>query len=315
MSRTTGWCATLYTNTTGNEDEKIQALQSTLAAVCENNRVTFGVGQVERCPTSGRLHLQCYLVTTTKLRLVTVKSFFGDSAPHLEARRGTHNEAVAYCTKEETRVAGPWTFGQAPAGQGFRSDLASVAQDIENGALTQSNIREEAPSTFCRNRNGILDLLAHAAKKRTRDFRHVVVDIYYGEAGAGKTRKAHEDFPEAYTLETSACGNNIWFDGYTGEKVIIVDDFYGWIRFNFLLKFLDGYQLRLPIKGGHTWAEYDHVIFTSNSHPVTWYGWGDKISWAAFKRRVSKVILFKNNTQQELELPDDWMTVENDLSF
>lgn len=304
MSRHSSWIGTLFVEG-ANENQ----LQSILEEVCGKERVKYGVGQVERCPDTGRLHLQFYLVLTGKLVLTSVKRLFGDGVnPHLEVRRGTHVEAVNYCTKEETRVAGPWTFGTAPVGAGFRSDLQSVCQDINNGTLTHNNIREEVPSTFCRNRNGILDLLAHNAMKRTRDFRHVEILVYYGEAGSGKTRKAHEDHPEAYTLETSACGNNVWFDGYNGQDTVICDDYYGWIRWTFFLKFLDGYQLRLPIKGGHTWAEWTRIIFTSNSHPSTWYQYGEKMSWAALKRRISKVYLFTNGNDPVEEALEDLHT-------
>jgi hypothetical protein len=299
-----------------SDDERVARLQSLLEEVSGTEKVKFAVGQVERAPSTSRLHLQCYVVLTSKLALSTVVKLFKEYKPHCEVRRGTHKEAVEYCSKEDTRVQGPWTHGTPPPGAGFRTDLLSVAQDIENGSLTSENIREEAPATYCRNRNGILDLLAHAAMKRSRTFRQITTYVYYGEAGVGKSRKAHEENPDAYTLETSACGNNIWFDGYNGQKVVIVDDYYGWMRFTFLLKFLDGYQLRLPIKGGHTWAEYETVIFTSNSHPGTWYGWGDKMSWAAFKRRISAVYLFREGHENKLcTLPDQVMDINDPLSY
>lgn len=42
---------------------------------------------------------------------------------------------------------------------------------------------------------------------------------YWGQPGAGKSRKAYEENPGAYRK-----AQNKWFDGYRGEKVIILDD-------------------------------------------------------------------------------------------
>lgn len=66
-------------------------------------------------------------------------------------------------------------------------------------------------------------------------------------------------------------GNNLWFDGYDGQSVLIIDDFSGWIKYRFLLRLLDGYQVRLEVKGSHTWAAWTEVYITSNVPPEGWY--------------------------------------------
>lgn len=42
---------------------------------------------------------------------------------------------------------------------------------------------------------------------------------YWGEPGTGKTRKATDDHPQAYKKLV-----NKWWDGYQGQKVVIMDD-------------------------------------------------------------------------------------------
>ena len=51
-------------------------------------------------------------------RLSGVKELTGTAA-HWEPRRGTHQQAAAYCSKEETRIDGPWEVGTPPV-QGKR---------------------------------------------------------------------------------------------------------------------------------------------------------------------------------------------------
>jgi hypothetical protein len=72
------------------------------------------------------------------------------------------------------------------------------------------------------------------------------------------------------------------FNGYDGEKVLLIDDFNGWIKYT--LRILDGYPLRLNIKNGVTWARFDRVYITSNAKPANFYKREIKKN---FKRRIN----------------------------
>lgn len=48
----------------------------------------------------------------------------------MEVAKGDEASNVKYCTKEETRVAGPWVFGER-AQAGKRNDLARVREMLE----------------------------------------------------------------------------------------------------------------------------------------------------------------------------------------
>lgn len=72
------------------------------------NYIKYGIWQQERCPTTGRLHLQCYFEFKKPMRMRAVKGALGDATAHVEPRRGTREDAREYCRKEESRVDGPW---------------------------------------------------------------------------------------------------------------------------------------------------------------------------------------------------------------
>lgn len=97
------------------------------------------------------------------------------------------------------------------------------------------------------------------------------IQIYWGDSGTGKTRKALEENPGAYIL-TKPNGNNItWFDGYEGQDTIILDEFYGWIAYDLLLRILDRYPLKLQIKGGFVECSATKFVITSNKPWTEWY--------------------------------------------
>lgn len=66
-------------------------------------------------------------------------------------------------------------------------------------------------------------------------------------------------------------GHMVWWDGYEGQSLLILDDFTGWIPLTQLLNILDGYPMTLNVKNGRTMANWTTVVITSNLHPRDWY--------------------------------------------
>lgn len=81
----------------------------------------FAVFQLEKAPTTGRLHYQGYIFFEESngygmARVFRMLPQLQDgSATHLSAAIGTAVDNRRYCTKEESRVDGPWEFGDIPS--------------------------------------------------------------------------------------------------------------------------------------------------------------------------------------------------------
>lgn len=159
-----------------------------------------------------------------------------------------------------------------------------MAQSVVDGARLE-DIASDHPGSWVRYSRGIRDLrFTLSAKAARAGFRKLVVSVKYGTAGAGKTRSVYDadGYESVFKLDRSPTG--VWFDGYEGESTLLIDDFYGWIPYSMLLNILDGYPLRLPIKGGSSWACWTKVYFTCNDPPATWYKVG---MTGALARRIN----------------------------
>nr|QBC98359.1 Replication Initiation protein [Gossypium darwinii symptomless alphasatellite] len=130
------WCFTIFFTSASPPD---------LVPLFENTSVSYACWQEEESPTTRRRHLQGYLQLKTKKSLSAVKSLFGDLNPHLEKQRARRtDEARDYCMKEETRVSGPFEFGEyCPIGSHKRRQRESVIR-------SPVRMAEENPSVFRR---------------------------------------------------------------------------------------------------------------------------------------------------------------------
>lgn len=101
--------------------------------------------QEEKCPKTGRLHYQGYVVFKNHKRPSVIKKM--NQQAHFEERMGSHSEAKNYSGKSDSYVAGPWTFGDdtgVPETAGSRSDLLAVKKQIDNGKRVRDLMREDS---------------------------------------------------------------------------------------------------------------------------------------------------------------------------
>lgn len=277
--RVRNWCFTYFFE--NDQERKSDFVQP-------HSQLRGAVWQLERCPSTNKLHIQGYIEYTAPLRMSAVKKHIGDRC-HLETRKGTREQAIQYCRKPDTRVEGPWELGSFGGEPGKRTDLHDVAERIQAGD-SLSCVVEDFPVQYIKYRRGIEALHARISQASAYKWRSVTCNVYYGDSGAGKTRKAIDEAGgDFYILDQ---GERVWFDGYESQKTLIIDDFYGWIKYGMLLRILDGHPYRCEIKGGFKWALWTKIIITSNKHPNEWYQQG---MTPALKRRIAQIMHFDIN--------------------
>lgn len=257
---------------------------------------------------NGTFHFQGYVVFNTDKRIESLKRLHPTA--HFEVRRGTHEQAKEYCSKEDTRVDGPWEFGDdstIPRKRGARTDLIRFRDMAPTS--TYSQLLEEFPDVMARYPK--FTQLCKSIKTYDRPplNRDIQVSLYWGEPGTGKTRRAYEIDPNIYVVPIS---DKMWFDGYNGEETILIDDFTGWMKLDLLLRLLDRYPIQMQVKGSFTWLHHKHIIVTSNKFITEWYDWKKhgEIKYRALRRRFHEIIHYNldgttDTNEPPFSIPED----------
>lgn len=231
--------------------------------------------QIERGEESKRDHVQFVIVAKTQLVLgsydpatkrgVGIKGFLGSNTVHVEPCRDL-KKAIEYCSKEDTRVEGPFIFGDPPhAGQGKRSDLADATDAIRRGA----NLRElcdKFPTVVAKYPHGMAVLIANQPRPPRGE---PIIIWLHGPSGAGKSKWIEENIRSKYAYgEYDDVEGATWFPDYHGEAICIFDDFNANLPFGIFNKICDRFPLSVPVKGGSVGFMASTIVFASVDSPV-----------------------------------------------
>jgi len=254
------------------------------------HRMRALVYQLESGGNSGYRHFQGYVEYHRERAFSAVKKDFG-VAVHIEPAIGSRGDNYKYCTKEETRVDGPWEFGDwtdKEAGQGRRSDLHDAKERLDAGS-TMADVARGCFTSFVRNTRGLTAYRALTSGKR-KWVPHVF--FLWGDTGVGKSRWAYDRDPGAYWKPPAS----LWWDFYDGERTVVLDDLRDTdVSLSTLLRWLDRYPLLLPVKGAHTQFLAREIIITTNVPLEKWYGGKDGLPLPELERRMSHVIEVKKD--------------------
>jgi len=97
------------------------------------------------------------------------------------------------------------------------------------------------------------------------------VTVYWGPPGIGKSKRArYEAGPDAFWLAQPQ-ESAVWWDGYAGQEVVVIDEFYGWLKRVQLQRLCDSTPEWVPVKGAMYPFLAKRIIITSNVPPSQWW--------------------------------------------
>lgn len=222
-----------------------------------NNKIFdyIGFGK-EIAPTTGTPHLQGFVYVKNKISFKTLAKHIPRA--HLKKCDGSAGQNLTYTSKDGEY----YEAGHRPT-PGERNDINNVREILRDRPCMRDISDNDAI-----NLQGIrLAQIWLSYNEKERDFKPHV-EWYWGPTGSGKTRTAYENAPGAWKNNDTLQ----WWDGYDGHENVIIDDFRGdHCKFAYLLRILDRYGVRVPVKGGFRQLLAKKMIITSSLHPSQVY--------------------------------------------
>lgn len=250
--------------------------------------IKFIIWQLEK-GKNGTEHLQGYIQMGSPQRLSTMRNMFNAKA-HIEVAKGNKNSNIIYCTKADTRIAGPWIYPNPKDGETLQDiidqakkaskskcdrKIDSMFEDVRN-KVDEDTLIDRYGQTYLRNFSFINNYVMRITPPRNWIMNVIVLQ---GPTGCGKSKWVFDNYENVFTKM-----DNRWWDGYDRHQTVLLDDFYGgWIKFADFLKLLDRYPYQIEVKGGARQFVAKNIIITTNAIPSTWY----KYNFSRISRRIT----------------------------
>lgn len=235
----------------------------------------YGVSCKEKAPTTGMTHYHVYIKLKRRCQKKDGRSLLivETIRPNIEMVRNNIKAIIKYVKKGGYYAE----YGTCPV----------ELNDTKISKIDKANvmINGDLEKLYLNGTLGAVDVI-RAQKLRSifqlarpvEKYSKKLVLWFKGETGEGKTRKAFE-IAEKFNLSFWMTNDSLkWYDGYTGQELVIIDDFRKNMLgdWNYLLRLLDGYGLAVQVKGGFTTWKPKIIIITSPATPHEAFSWVNK---------------------------------------
>lgn len=244
------------------------------------NNIIGDDGSIQLAPPTP--HLQGFMILKKVWRFKSIFKEIGNC--HLESAKASSIRCANYSKKgsmdsDEFSDCGPgretahpdfgkdadyWEFGALDKSR--LSELRDKVSDLDHmcsgvlQGIPLSQLALEAPSTFVRNYRGLGVLASYIVEP----YKHYMPRGFWfqGNVGTGKSHSARMLFPGIFDKPCTK-----WWDGYTGERAVLLDDLKNTKLGHYLKRWADLYECTGEFKGGTTILRHFALVTTCN-HPI-----------------------------------------------
>lgn len=257
VNKSRGWCFTDYDDVTLSKDEYILRFAD----------YTYLVVGREVCPSTSNVHWQGCIEYPNARHFNRLHKDYPNI--HWEQRKGSIDANVEYCTKDGDYIES----GTKPPGQGSRTDLRTLSTMVLSGTSVD-NIAITDPMAFHSYGRTLERIEAIRLRTVFRTSRPRVI-WYWGPTGTGKSYTVfhHPEYPfDPSTHYVHKLQDNGWWDSYTGQPVVIFNEFRGQITYSELLDLTDEHPCTVKRRNRAPMPFLAEVILiTSPMHPESCY--------------------------------------------
>jgi len=235
----------------------------------------------------GTDHLHCYFKLSTKidLRNFAILDQIGGKHGNYQGCRST-KKVLEYITKGCVYTSDFDVQAQIFA---MTNKKKFIGEHILKHGKSPQSLVDLEPAYFMDLPNIVRALDTYRMLSTKRRNHAMEILIFLGEPGTGKSRQVMENWPDAYWLDHPGK----WWPNYKNEETVVIDEFTGWLTYEYILRLCDRYPMTVEDKGKHYQFTSKRIVFTSNVSPDNWWvrpmmtnGLPDTV---AFVRRVSKI--------------------------
>jgi hypothetical protein len=296
----------------------------------EDRGIRFYLAQLERTPTTGRIHWQGYIEFFTPYTMENVKRFFIDQRVCLQEAFAGYEDNEDYCSKvngENWKRSDPLRNTPGPGGRIPGTDVVrygepavdamhsgkgrkalnahEVATKIWSGKFAKvSDVLDGGGAGVVLNmEQKVVGLMMHAQRRKLDEtsqwsFRAMEIEYWWGPPGCGKSQMCKFLYGDSCTVKSRP---DRWFTGLVpGITTLIIEEFGGfeWSKdgmITFLNSVLAGQVRELEAKGCYNYNLLERVVFLSNMSPLHIFAkqdeWGNSIPWWGIDVKIKEAFL------------------------
>ena len=255
-------------------------------------------------------HTHIYVQTRSAITADRVNNLFPNF--HREKVHGTAKENRAYVFKDGDKFnkdeTGHYSYqdsggrlheginfsdtaeeaGELPDEHQGKSSYADLIVNMIREGASDTDIVDTVSSAYCKLEHIQQTRSMFRSERFKKEWRDLHVVYIFGKTGLGKTRSVMDAHGYENVFRVTDY-RHYPFDDYECEDVLMFEEYRSDIKIGDMLKYLDGYPLRLPARFKNKQACYTQVYIVTNIPPEDQYRNVDADSVAAFWRRVNEI--------------------------